>query len=618
MNFFLEIGLGNLGVAFVLALFAWMVSVWIRRPSLTHGLFLLVLIKLLTPPLVTVPLPHWHDGMEIPTVANEPVAMLPTIHAAQEIEDPFVSRDGNFAEPIVAGSPLPEGPPAPMNPEAQTTVIGFDWSFYVGVVWLSGSVAWFSLALGRMFAFQRALAHATPVDETVLATVNRLARTMGINPPQAAWLPGQISPMLWAFGWRARLLIPKELWHRLSVTQQESLLVHELAHFRRGDHWVRLLEFVCIGLYWWCPLVWWVKSATQDAEEECCDAWVLAVLPKANQAYALALLETVDFLSEKPTPLPMLASGIGKVKFLQRRLTMILRGKTSRTLPLLGTLALLIVGAAALPVLPTFAQDDVPRKKEGDRRKEGDGPRRKEGFEGKKDQPREGDRKKEFEGKKKFDDGREPRPEGNRPFDPLAGADVPPEVRAKFREMQEKIEQRQRLFQDQIREARERFQEDQSRMMKEMVEMARKAGVELPFRPGGQGEPGRPGQEGGPGGFGPRGPGGPGGFGGFGPGGFGGDQAGRIERLERMLERLTDELVQMRRQFGQKEGGPRREGAPREGDQPRDPNRRKDGDQPRDPNRPRDGERPRGPGGEGGAFGIPGAPGRPSGELPKR
>jgi beta-lactamase regulating signal transducer with metallopeptidase domain len=61
--------------------------------------------------------------------------------------------------------------------------------------------------------------------------------------------------MLWALGARPRLLVRQGLWQRLDSDQHDALLVHERAHFRRGDHWVRVLELAVTGLHWWNPLL---------------------------------------------------------------------------------------------------------------------------------------------------------------------------------------------------------------------------------------------------------------------------------------------------------------------------------------------------------------------------
>ena len=161
--------------------------------------------------------------------------------------------------------------------------------------------------------------------------------------------------MVWMVGGRARLLLPAGLLGRLGEEQRATLLLHELAHLRRGDVWVRWLEMGVTGLYWWLPIVWWARRELRQAEEECCDAWVVRALPGSARAYAQALVETVDFLSGAPPALPALASGVGPVHLLRRRLTMILRGTTSPKLTAFGLAALLATGAL-VPLLPSWAQ----------------------------------------------------------------------------------------------------------------------------------------------------------------------------------------------------------------------------------------------------------------------
>jgi hypothetical protein len=157
-------------------------------------------------------------------------------------------------------------------------------------------------------------------------------------------------------GRRRQLLLPEKLLLRLNSEQRATLLVHELAHLRRGDPWVRYLELVVLAFYWWCPLVWWARRELREAEEECCDAWVVWALPGLARSYALALVEAVDFMAGA-APVPVLASGLGQVQMLRRRLTMIMRGTTPKALTGRGTFAILVLGGILLPLLPGRAQE---------------------------------------------------------------------------------------------------------------------------------------------------------------------------------------------------------------------------------------------------------------------
>jgi beta-lactamase regulating signal transducer with metallopeptidase domain len=172
-------------------------------------------------------------------------------------------------------------------------------------------------------------------------------------------MPGVWSPLLWAVAGCPRLLLPAGLLSRLDNEQRATLLAHELAHYYRRDHWVRCLEFVATGLYWWLPIVWWVRRELSDAEEECCDAWVVWALPQAAKAYASALVETLDFLSGSQPALPPVASGLGRLPLLRRRLTMIMRGTTPRKLTGLGFMVVVAAAALLLPLWPSWAQQNI-------------------------------------------------------------------------------------------------------------------------------------------------------------------------------------------------------------------------------------------------------------------
>jgi beta-lactamase regulating signal transducer with metallopeptidase domain len=372
----LQVGLSNAVAAAVLALVAVAVGAVWRRPALAHGLWLLVLLKLLTPPLVRVPVP-WPAPASAPEEAQA---------GAAEPAPPEANEDAPAPPPELAGAqaamPAPP-PPAPAGPpeEAALVVEGGDiptadderaaapadwsWEEAVTAVWLAGSLAWFALAGLRVARFARLLRHARPAPAALQERARQLAGRLGLARCPGVWLmPGRVAPMLWAAGGRPRLLVPAGLLGRLSPEGRDTLLLHELAHLRRGDHRVRALEFLAMGLYWWHPVVWYARRELREAEEQCCDAWVVATLPGAGRAYASALLDTLDYLSAAPPAVPLLASGLGQVSDLKRRLTMIMRGTTPRALGWRGALTVLTLGALLLPVLPTRAQERPGREDE--------------------------------------------------------------------------------------------------------------------------------------------------------------------------------------------------------------------------------------------------------------
>jgi beta-lactamase regulating signal transducer with metallopeptidase domain len=343
----LHLGLGNAVLAAGLALAAALVRPLLRRrPALVHSLWLLVLLKLLTPPLVVVPLP-W------PEAAGD-TAGSPTTAAPAEPVGPVALVAG--LPPLEAPAVETAPPPAARETEA-TSPPGLSWQEVVLGVWLSGALLWWAVAAWRVLCFHRLLRLAEPAPADVQAQAGRLARRLGLRRCPGIWLVrAPVSPLLWALGRVPRLLVPAALWERLADDQRGTLLAHELAHLRRRDHWVRRLELVVFGLYWWHPAVWWAGRELREAEEQCCDAWVVWALPESAPAYAAALVETVAYLSAARPALPVAASGAGRVWSLKRRLTMILRDSPPRSLSVPGLLAVLGLAVVLLPLLPSWAQ----------------------------------------------------------------------------------------------------------------------------------------------------------------------------------------------------------------------------------------------------------------------
>jgi beta-lactamase regulating signal transducer with metallopeptidase domain len=330
-----------------------------RRPAILHGLWLLVLLKLLTPPFYELPIP-WPVS---------PTASAPTCLEVQLVEVDAVVNDDPADLAAAPGRVL-----APSNvgtdPWGQANLgpaafhaRHFDPSRWVVATWLAGALVVLLLSFRRIRRFQRLLHEATGASWHEQDWVDEWAVRMGLRrAPDLWWVPGRISPMIWWVGGRPRLIVPQELWKTLDSHQRSTLIAHELAHLKRGDHYVRLLELLATALFWWHPLVWWLRGPLRDVEEQCCDAWVVWALPDATRSYAETLLDTLEFLQQSGRPDPLLASGLGKVPHLRRRLTMIMTG-TSRRLPgLPGKLGLLLVAGALLPVGASWAQQAKEKK----------------------------------------------------------------------------------------------------------------------------------------------------------------------------------------------------------------------------------------------------------------
>jgi beta-lactamase regulating signal transducer with metallopeptidase domain len=235
---------------------------------------------------------------------------------------------------------IPGDPPAPRQLIARVL-------FTAGLVWLAGAVLMVVTQLVRIRRMNRRLTQAESAPDWLIQEVAELARRLNVRPPAIRVVAHVGSPCLWGWG-RAKLLWPRALLDD-SAQSWRGVIVHELAHLRRRDHWVGWLELVGGCVWWWNPLFWYVRHQVRNNAELACDAWVVGTLPDGRRAYAEALLAVCQLASQTATPMSALGIGSGARRDFERRLTMILRERVPLRVPRLGLLAVALLAAVALP-----------------------------------------------------------------------------------------------------------------------------------------------------------------------------------------------------------------------------------------------------------------------------
>ncbi|MCA9063086.1 MAG: M48 family metalloprotease [Planctomycetaceae bacterium] len=88
---------------------------------------------------------------------------------------------------------------------------------------------------------------------------------------------------------RSMILLPMGLATGMTTTQVEAILAHELAHVRRYDYLVNLLQTMVETLFFYHPAVWWISHRIRIERENCCDDEVVAILGDRVE-YGRALL----------------------------------------------------------------------------------------------------------------------------------------------------------------------------------------------------------------------------------------------------------------------------------------------------------------------------------------
>jgi beta-lactamase regulating signal transducer with metallopeptidase domain len=364
MSWLLQTTLANTLIAAMLALAALGVSKFFRRPAVSHALWLLVLLKLITPPLVVIPL-HFLPAPIESTHTPIPMPAAQTKERVTAVE--VASVDTIYEEQPYIEDVQPR--PMAASPAPQPLKRSIDLTTVVAGLWLSGSGLCLIIVITRLRQFSRLLRFSEVAPAQIQQLAHTLASRLNLShSPIVQFIPGPLCPMLWCLAGRAKLLIPSALWDRLNDHQRQTLLLHELAHYRRGDHFIRLLELLITIVYWWNPIAWWARHELREAEEQCCDAWVIWALPHSTRTYASALMEAIDFVSTTRQAVPILASPMGEFHDLKRRMLMLKQHelappeKSPRSLGW-GAFGLICgVGALLLTLSTSLAQQEKPRE----------------------------------------------------------------------------------------------------------------------------------------------------------------------------------------------------------------------------------------------------------------
>jgi len=346
-DFFFQIGLNNACLALALGIVALVVGATTKRSHLAHLLWLLVFVKLVTPPIVTIPL------IAIPEQPETAVAM-----------------NGNSR----SGAPLANS--GEFDVEAQSTASLWSRIESVGLnhgkellaaIWLLGSVVVFAWSMVRVCRFSRLLAVESEVASPELQTAAvKIGRRLELNTiPTICTTSAHISPMVWWTGGKVRIVIPTTLLDQMDSQQWQWILAHELAHVRRRDYMVRWLEWLACVCFCKKQRLASVESGgvvgtTQPARNG------RALLRRPGRIrpepqtppYAESLLTAIECLARPLFPLPAMASEINSGGYLERRFKSIISGTPIRTPSTWLTACVLLCAIVVLPLGLVSARND--------------------------------------------------------------------------------------------------------------------------------------------------------------------------------------------------------------------------------------------------------------------
>jgi beta-lactamase regulating signal transducer with metallopeptidase domain len=240
------------------------------------------------------------------------------------------------AAPMIAKERLGDGPAAPAAVDMATLAIVGTWA--AGVLLLS-----LRLAGGWMVARRLAACGVPPaadIRERAAALSRRLGLTRAVRIIESTTVT---VPVL--VGWmKPVILFPAAVLSGLSAGQVDALIAHELAHVRRHDYLVNILQSIVETLLFYHPAVWFVSREVRDAREQCCDDLAIGVCDRVVYVSALA-----DLAATRQAPRFALAATAGSLLERVQRLLGHPHERCGPGVAWLGVLTLALVVGGVMP-----------------------------------------------------------------------------------------------------------------------------------------------------------------------------------------------------------------------------------------------------------------------------
>lgn len=236
--------------------------------------------------------------------------------------------------------------------------------------WLPGIVALWSLGTG-LFSLRMALGvawvariagpghgHPHPGWQARLdALAGRMDLPRRVLLRVADGLDGPVAARIW----RPVVIVPAALVARLPADLLEALLAHELAHVRRHDYLVNLVQSLVEALLFYHPVVWWLSRRIRIEREQVADDIAAQALGEPRRL-AIALNELAQLRAPDPHLAPAAHGGLlmSRIQRLVRPRKQTLSWKLA--LPMLGLSAACMAAFAQGHVADVVAHQDEPTR----------------------------------------------------------------------------------------------------------------------------------------------------------------------------------------------------------------------------------------------------------------
>jgi beta-lactamase regulating signal transducer with metallopeptidase domain len=374
-----------------------------NRPHLAHVLWMLVLIKSVTPPIWSHSFgifSHlqavWSVNQNVPE--NPRDVRLTAIHheSVDSLQSSSVATNSPASSTTDLGDltatrelPVPENESvviAATSQEYARYERSFSWPvILLSLIGIGAATVMISMAVRCCLCLWQLQKHRTvEFDDVLREQLADLAQKLHVRRvPKIMVSDVLFGPAVFGF-WRHVIVLPKCLIESGRTSRQdrcqsdedvasgcevplsrkdlqflEPILAHELLHIRRGDLRTGLVQAISQSLWWFHPAVWMCSRWLAREAERCCDEQVIAELGCSPAQYARCLLSVIES-KHSLQPIPIFP-GMKPVEITSQRMERImsLKRDLKKQTPLWCWVTVILLAVVVLPgARPTSVNDE--------------------------------------------------------------------------------------------------------------------------------------------------------------------------------------------------------------------------------------------------------------------
>ena len=181
-----------------------------------------------------------------------------------------------------------------------TATPAITWQGVVFLVWVAVVIIMGLILLQRAISARRLVKQAGEANGLMKDLLVYCCKCMGVRRKvRLKVAPDGTSPAVCGL-FRPVILVPRNLAPSLGSRHLRAILLHELAHIKRGDLWVNLAQTVLQIVYFYNPLLWLANSVICRVREQAVDETVVAAMGERVRQYPEMLADVAKLAFKRP------------------------------------------------------------------------------------------------------------------------------------------------------------------------------------------------------------------------------------------------------------------------------------------------------------------------------